>query len=425
MATIAISLLVLFAAIALLRVPIAYALILACLPFFLSNDRLSNELLVQRMYGGVDSFILLAVPFFVLAGAIMNAAKVTDRLLALAHALVGWVRGGLGMVNVATSMGFGGVSGSSTADVAGLGSILIPQMVRRGYSSGYAVGITAASAVIGTIIPPSIQMVVWGSLTNTSIGAMFLGGVIPGILIGGGMMLVAYIEARRHNYPAEPRLPFRHVLKAFRDSVLALGMIVIVLGGIVGGFVTATEASVLAVLYALFLGLVVYRTISLRDLPRIFRESALLTALPLFALAAAAVFAYLLAFYRIPFLFEDVLAGVPGWAILWVVGLIFLVLGTFLDALPAMAIMIPVLAPAVTAAGVDPVHYGVVAVMMLAFGLITPPYGLCLLLASKIGRIPVVQAIGPMAPFAAVIVVTIVLAILVPGVVLWLPGLAG
>ena len=250
MATIAISLLVLFAAIALLRVPIAYALILACLPFFLSNDRLSNELLVQRMYGGVDSFILLAVPFFVLAGAIMNAAKVTDRLLALAHALVGWVRGGLGMVNVATSMGFGGVSGSSTADVAGLGSILIPQMVRRGYSSGYAVGITAASAVIGTIIPPSIQMVVWGSLTNTSIGAMFLGGVIPGILIGGGMMLVAYIEARRHNYPAEPRLPFRHVLKAFRDSVLALGMIVIVLGGIVGGFVTATEAAVLPVRYA-------------------------------------------------------------------------------------------------------------------------------------------------------------------------------
>ncbi|WP_341359199.1 TRAP transporter large permease [Georgenia sp. M64] len=425
MATVAISLLVLFAAIALLRVPIAYALILACLPFFLSNDRLSNELLVQRMYGGVDSFILLAVPFFVLAGAIMNAAKVTDRLLALAHALVGWVRGGLGMVNVATSMGFGGVSGSSTADVAGLGSILIPQMVRRGYSSGYAVGITAASAVIGTIIPPSIQMVVWGSLTNTSIGAMFLGGVIPGILIGGGMMLVAYIEARRNNYPAEPRLPFSQVLKAFRDSVLALGMIVIVLGGIVGGFVTATEASVLAVLYALFLGLVVYRTISLRDLPRIFRESALLTALPLFALAAAAVFAYLLAFYRIPFLFEDVLAGVPGWAILWVVGLIFLVLGTFLDALPAMAIMIPVLAPAVTAAGVDPVQYGVVAVMMLAFGLITPPYGLCLLLASKIGRIPVMRAVGPMLPFAAVIVFTIVLAILVPGVVLWLPGLAG
>lgn len=425
MITVAISLLIIFVAICLLRVPIAYALLLACLPFFFMADRLNNELLVQRMYAGVDSFVLLAVPFFVLAGGVMNAAKVTDRLLTLAQAIVGWIRGGLGMVNVAASMGFGGVSGSSTADVAGLGSILIPQMKRRGYSAGYAVGITAASAVIGTIIPPSIQMVVWGSLTNTSIGAMFLGGVIPGVVIGGGMMVVAYVEARRHDYPREPRLPLGEVLIALRDSSLALVMIVIVLGGIVGGFVTATEASVLAVLYALFLGLVVYRTIKIRDLPKIFRESALLTALPLFALAAAAVFAYLLAFYRIPFLLEDALAGVPSWAILWVVVAVFLVLGTFLDALPAMAIMIPVLAPAVTAAGVDPVHYGVVAVISLAFGLITPPYGLCLLLAAKIGKIPVIQAVKPMAPFALVIVATMVLAILVPEVVLWLPGLGG
>lgn len=424
MVVVALTLLGIFVVLCLLRVPIAFALMLACVPFFLMADRLNMELLAQRAYAGVDSFVLLAVPFFILAGAIMNAAKVTDRLLTLAQAIVGWVRGGLGMVNVAASMGFGGVSGSSTADVAGLGSILIPQMQRRGYTAGFAVGITAASAVIGTIIPPSIQMVVWGSLTNTSIGAMFLGGAIPGIAIGVGMMAVAYLEARRHGYPRENRPPFRDVLIALRDSALALVMIVIVLGGIVGGFVTATEAAVLAVLYALFLGLVVYRTIKIRDLPRILREAALLTALPLFALAAAAVFAYLLAFYRIPFIFEDALSDVPSWAILWVVVAIFLVLGTFLDALPAMAIMIPVLAPAVTAAGVDPVQYGVVAVMALAFGLITPPYGLCLLLASKIGKIPVARAIRPMLPFAAVIIVVVALAIVFPQFVLWLPGLS-
>lgn len=423
MIVVALSLLAIFIVLCLLRVPIAFALMLACVPFFLMADRLNVELLTQRAYAGVDSFVLLAVPFFVLAGAIMNASKVTDRLLTLAQALVGWVRGGLGMVNVAASMGFGGVSGSSTADVAGLGSILIPQMQRRGYSAGFAVGITAASAVIGTIIPPSIQMVVWGSLTNTSIGAMFLGGAIPGIAIGAGMMGVAYIQARRHGYPRENRPPFRDVLIALRDSALALVMIVIVLGGIIGGFVTATEAAVLAVLYALFLGLVVYRTIKIRELPRILREAALLTALPLFALAAAGVFAYLLAFYRIPFIFEDALADVPSWAILWVVVLIFAALGTFLDALPAMAIMIPVLAPAVTAAGVDPVQYGVVAVLALAFGLITPPYGLCLLLAAKIGKIPVARAIKPMLPFAAVIIGVIVLAVLFPQFVLWLPGL--
>lgn len=421
----ALLLLGLVLAIALLRVPIAFALILGCVPFFLTHSRLSAELLSQRLYGGVDSFVLLAVPFFVLAGGIMNAAGVTERLLEFANAVVGWIKGGLGMVNVGASMAFGGVSGSSTADVAGLGSVLIPQMKKRGYTAGFAVGITAASAVIGTIIPPSIQMVVWGSLTNTSIGGMFLGGVIPGIMIGVGMMIVAYIVARRNNYPSERGIDIRHAFRTFGRAILPFGMIVIVLGGIVGGFVTATEASVLAVLYALFLGLVVYRTIKLRDLPRIFREAALLTALPMFALAAAAVFAYLLAFFRIPYLLEGQLGGVPPALFLWVIAAIFLFLGTFLDALPAMVIMIPVLAPAATAAGVHPVHYGVVAVMSLAFGLITPPYGLCLLLASKIGRIPVVRAIKPLLPFAAVILGTLTITILFPQVVLWLPGLAG
>ena len=252
---------------------------------------------------------------------------------------------------------------------------------------------------------------------------MFLGGVIPGLMIGGGMLVVAYVVARRNNYPREARMPFRDGMRAFRDAILPLGLIVLVIGGILGGYVTATEAAVLAVLYSLFLGLVVYRTITLKDLPRIFRDSAMLTVLPMFALAAAAVFAYLLAFYRVPYVFEDLLADVPPWAILWVVVLIFMALGMFMDALPAMAIMIPVLAPAVTAAGVEPVQYGVVAVLALAFGLITPPYGLCLLLAAKIGKIPVTRAIGPMLPFAGVIIGTMVLCIFFPQLVLWLPGL--
>lgn len=347
----------------------------------------------------------------------------TDRLITLARALVGWIRGGLGITNVAASMGFGGVSGSSNADVAGLGSILIPQMKQRGYPVTYAVGITAASAVIGSVIPPSIQMVVWGSLTGTSIGSMFLAGVIPGLLIGVGMMVVAYVVARRNDYPREDRPPLRHVLVAFRDSLLALVIVVIVLGGILGGFVTATEAAVLAVLYALFLGLVVYRTISIRDLPKIFRESALFSVLPLFALAAAGALAYLMAYYRIPDVLQSTVEGVPPWALLWVVAAVFLFLGIFLDALPAMAIMVPVLAPAAEAAGLDPVHYGVVAVMSLAMGLITPPYGLCLLLAAKIGDVPVLRAVPATVPFALVILAAIALVILVPPVALWLPGL--
>lgn len=420
---ITVILLGLFVVLLVLRVPIAFALILACLPFFLVDSRMDQTLLAQQVYSGIDSFVLLAVPFFILAAAIMNASKVTDRLITLAQALVGWVRGGLGITNVAASMGFGGVSGSSNADVAGLGSVLIPQMARRGYPVGYAVGVTAASAVIGSIIPPSIQMVVWGSLSGTSIGQLFLAGVVPGLLIGGGMMTVAYVVARRNDFPREERPPMREVLVAFRDSLLALGIVVLVLGGILGGFVTATEAAVLAVLYALFLGMVVYRTISWRDLPRILRESALFSVLPLFALAAAGALAYLMAYYRIPLVLQRVVEGVPGWALLWAVALVFVVVGIFLDALPAMAIMIPVLAPAVTAAGVDPVHYGIVAVMSLAMGLITPPYGLCLLLAAKIGDIPVLRAVPATLPFAFVIVATIALVILVPQVALWLPSL--
>ncbi|WP_152193126.1 TRAP transporter large permease [Georgenia satyanarayanai] len=420
---IAIILLGLFVTFIVLRVPIAFALLLACLPFFLVDPRADQALLAQQVYSGIDSFVLLAVPFFILAAAIMNASHVTDRLIVLAQALVGWIRGGLGMTNVAASMGFGGVSGSSNADVAGLGSVLIPQMERRGYPVGYAVGVTAASAVIGSVIPPSIQMVVWGSLSGTSIGALFLAGVVPGVLIGGGMMAVAYLVARRHDFPREERPPLREVLAALRDSLLALGIVVLVLGGILGGFVTATEAAVIAVLYALFLGMVVYRTISWRDLPAILRESALFAVLPLFALAAAGALAHLMAYYRIPLVLQRVVEGVPGWALLWVVAIVFLVVGIFLDALPAMAIMIPVLAPAVTAAGLDPVHYGIVAVMALAMGLITPPYGLSLLLAARIGNIPVHRAVPATVPFALVILVTIGLVILVPQVALWLPSL--
>ncbi|HIW98664.1 MAG TPA: TRAP transporter large permease, partial [Candidatus Nesterenkonia stercoripullorum] len=355
---------------------------------------------------------------------IMNASQVTDRLIVLAQALVGWIRGGLGITNVAASLGFGGVSGSSNADVAGLGSILIPQMKQRGYPATFAVGVTASSAVIGSILPPSIQMVVWGSLTGTSIGAMFLAGVIPGLLIGVGMMVIAYLIARRNNFPREERAPFREVVVAFRDSILALAIVVIVLGGILGGFVTATEAAVIAVLYALFLGLVVYRTISLKDLPRILRDSALFSVLPLFALATAGALAYLIAYYRIPEILQSTVDGVPPWALLWVVAAVFLFVGIFLDALPAMAIMVPVLAPAADAAGLDPVQYGMVAVMSLAMGLITPPYGLCLLLAAKIGEVPVLRAVPATVPFGLVILAVIALVILIPPLALWLPGFA-
>ena len=413
-----------FLLLALVRVPIAFALLLSGMVLFTTDFRLQPWVAAQRMFSGLDSFVLLAVPFFVLAGAIMNASQVTQRLVRLAHAIVGSVRGGLGMVNVGTSMLFAGVSGSSTADTAGVGSVLIPAMRQRGYSDDFSVAVTASSSVIGTIIPPSIQMIVWGALTGTSIAALFLGGVLPGLLIGVGMMLVVYVAARSSGFPAEDRLAFREVGAALRDSLLALGIPIVVIGGIVAGLVTATEASVLAVLYALVLGVGVYRTIGVRDLPAIFVESARLASLPLFALGAAGLFGYLLAYHQVPSALGDVIGGVPAVVLLPAIVLAWLFVGAFLDALPAMAILIPVFAPAVEAAGIDPVHYGIVSVIALALGLVTPLYGLCLLLASAIAEIPVTRALRMTAAFVAVIVAVLVATIFIPELVLFLAGMA-
>lgn len=410
-----------FAVLAILRVPIAFALILASLVLFFTEDRLEPWVLTQRMFSGVDSFVLLAVPFFILAGHVMNEAKVADRLIRLAYAVIGSIRGGLGMVNVLVSMLFAGISGSSTADTAAVGSVLIPQMRRRGYPDEFSVAVTASASVMGVIIPPSILMVVWGSLTNTSIGAMFLGGFIPGALIGLSLMGIVYVSARRNGYPREERLAIKEVGGALRDSALALGVPILVIGGIVLGIVTATEASVLAVLYAFFLGLVVYRTIGLRDLPAIFRDSARLASLSLFALAGATVFAYLLAYFRLPFFLQGIIGDVPPTLLLPFMVLIWLVIGTFMDALPAMAIMVPVFAPVVAATGIDPVHYGVVSVMALAVGLVTPPYGLCLLLASAIAQIPVTRALRVMPPFLIVLVIIVLAVTFIPQLTLFLP----
>lgn len=412
-----------FVVLAFLRVPVAFALLLASLVLFLMEGRLNPWQMTREMYSGVDSFVLLAVPFFVLAGNIMNEARVTDRLIRLALALFGAIRGGLGMVNVAVSMAFAGISGSSTADTAGVGTVLIPQMRQRGYSVEFSVAVTAASSVMGSIIPPSILMIVWGSLTNTSIGALFLGGLIPGLMIGLTMMGIVYVTARREGYPSEERISFKEVGRAFWESILAIGVPLVVIGGIVLGIVTATEASVLAVLYALILGLLVYRTVSVKDLPRIFRDSARLASLSLFALAAASVFAYLLAFYQLPFALESVIGDLPPALLLPFVALLWLLIGTFMDALPAMAIMIPVFAPAVTATGLDPVHYGVVSVVALSIGLITPPYGLCLLLASAIAEIPVTRALSSIMPFMVALFIILMLILFIPQLVLWLPEL--
>ena len=407
-----------------LRVPIAFSLVASSLITILYIDK-PIILIVERMYASLSYYPLLAIPFFILCGYLMGCGGVTDRMIQFANALLISIRGGLAHVNVATSMLFAGVSGSSTADTAAVGSILIPAMERDGYDRPFAVAITAASSTMGTIIPPSILMVVYGALTGLSIGDLFLAGVIPGVLIGLSQIAYAYFLARRRGYPAGKRPPLSVIFRSAVGAALPLGAPAIIIGGIVGGFFTPTEAGVIAVAYVLILQTLVYRTLRLQNLATVLKEAMEIVGLPLFAIAAATLFGWLVAFLKVPELVVGLLIAFGGepWLVLIGVSLLFLVVGMFIDGVPAMIIFLPVARAAADAVGVPPLQLGIVIVMMASLGLITPPFGLCLLLSSRIGKIPVLKAFYEVLPFIGLFLLVVLLAVTVPGVALWLPEL--
>lgn len=414
-----------FAVLVFLRVPVAFALALAVTPVFFIDPRLTPILLLREMFKSYNSFILLAVPFFLLAANLMNSAGITDRLIRLATAMVGHLPGGLGHVNVTVSMLFAGISGSSTADAAGIGSLLIPQMRKEGYDSSFAVAITACSSVMGVIIPPSILMVVWGGLMSTSIGGLFLAGVLPGILIAGSQMATVYVFAKRRGYPVYVRSTFVELMAAAASASLALMTPLIIVGGIVGGFFTPTEASVVAVIYSLLLGVLVYRSVSVRQLPAILYDSARFAAISLFCIGTASAFGWCLAYFKIPAALvaqiEALGFGVFGTGIM--VALAFLLIGMFIDAIPAIIILGTVLYPVTQAVGMHPIHFAIIGVMSLAFGLVTPPYGLCLLIAASIGQIRVIDALRDVAVILLPMLATLLFIIAAPDAILALPRL--
>lgn len=406
-----------------IRVPVAFALALACLPIFFMQERLTPVLLLQEMFRSYNSFVLLAVPFFLLAANLMNAAGITDRLIRLSRALVGHLPGGLGHVNVVVSMFFAGISGSSTADAAGIGSLLIPQMKKEGFSASFAVAVTACSAVMGVIIPPSILMVVWGGLMSVSIGGLFLAGIIPGVLIAAVQMITVYVYARRHGMGMHERARLRELLQAIVGAWLALLTPVIIVGGIVGGFFTPTEASVVAALYAMVLGTMIYRSIGARQLVFVLYDSGRFAAISLFCIGTASAFGWLLAYFRLPAMLVGVVQGMElgvvemGFA----VAIAFLLIGLFIDAIPAIIILGTVLLPVTNAVGMHPIHFAIIGVISLAFGLVTPPYGLCLLISCAIGKIKVREVVRDLLTLLAPMLVILSVVILMPSLVLWLP----
>lgn len=414
-----------FAVLVILRVPVAFALGLAVVPVFMIEDRLTPILLMREMFKSYNAFVLLAVPFFLLAANLMNGAGITDRLINFARALVGHLPGGLGHINVTVSMLFAGISGSSTADAAGIGSLLIPQMKKEGYHTSFAVSITACSAVMGVIIPPSILMVVWGGLMSVSIGGLFLAGVVPGFLIAAAQMITVYIYAKRYGYPVYARSTLKELGATFIASFLALMTPVIIVGGIVSGFFTPTEASVVAVVYSLVLGLFIYRTVTPGTLPGILYQSARFAALSLFCIGTASAFGWTLAYFKIPaalVAYIDALGlGVVGTGIM--VAVAFLIIGMFIDAIPAIIILGTVLWPVVQHVGIHPIQFAMIGIMSLAFGLVTPPYGLCLLIAAAIGEIKLVKALKDVAIILLPMLAILLLIILLPDLVLTLPRL--
>jgi tripartite ATP-independent transporter DctM subunit len=412
-----------FAVLVVLRVPVAFALGLAVVPVFFIDERLTPILLLREMFKSYNAFVLLAVPFFLLAANLMNAAGITDRLVRLARELVGHLPGGLGHVNVVVSMLFAGISGSSTADASGIGSLLIPQMKKEGYDSSFAVAITACSSVMGVIIPPSILMVVWGGLMSVSIGGLFLAGVVPGILIAGSQMLTVYVYAKRRGYPVYARTTLLGLAAAAASASLALFTPLIIVGGIVGGFFTPTEASVVAVLYSLILGVAVYRSVALRALPQILYDSGRFAAIALFCIGTASAFGWCLAYFKIPLaLVSEIEAlglGPVGTGFMCAVA--FLVIGMFIDAIPAIIIMGTVLLPVTQHVGMHPIQFAIIGIVSLAFGLVTPPYGLCLLISAAIGQIRLVSALKDVGIILLPMLGVLALVILFPDLILALP----
>ncbi|HTS54519.1 MAG TPA: TRAP transporter large permease [Burkholderiales bacterium] len=412
-----------FGALLVVRVPVAFALGLACIPVFFIDERLTPFLLLNEMLKSYNSFILLAVPFFLLAANLMNSAGITDKLVALARTMVGHLPGGLGHVNVVVSMLFAGISGSSTADAAGVGGVLIPAMKKQGYDAPFTAALTACASVMGVIIPPSILMIVWGGVISVSIGGLFLAGVVPGVMIGLSLMGAVLVYAKARKYPVYARASWRQFLRALGTALLPLMTPVIIVGGIVGGLFTPTEASVVAVLYALLLGVFAYRALAFRQVPRVFYESARFAAISLFCIGTASAFGWLLAYFHVPQLFVDAVSKWGGGvtSVGFIVAGSFLVIGCFIDAIPAIIILGTILAPLAHSVGMHPVHFAIIGVISIAFGLVTPPYGLCLLIACALGKVTIREALRDVGVLLLPMLAILLFVILFPDAVLALP----
>lgn len=420
-----VALIAAFGALLVLGLPISYVLGGAGLAAVLAHGKLNLTIVAGKMFEGLDSFALLAIPFFMLAGGLMNEGGITRRLVTFARVLIGWVAGGLAYVNVVASMLFAGISGSAAAEASAIGSVMIPAMKREGYDEDFAAALTAAASTMGPIIPPSIPLILYGIIANVSIGALFLAGAVPGVLLGLGFMAQVVYYTRTRAYPAEPRPTAREFFAAAKDAVLAVTMPAIIIGGILGGAFTATESSAVAAVYAFVLGVFVYREIRWSRIPALLADAGLGTAIVMLVIGASELFGWVLAREQVPARLAEVVLSVSEspWAVLLLVNLLLFVLGIWLEPAPLLIILVPVLAPLAAKVGVDPIHFGVVVVINAVIGLITPPVGASLFVVCSVGRLSLDRVSRAVWPFVAMAFVILLLVTYVPALSTWLPAL--
>ena len=414
---------IIFFTLALVGIPVAFALLLSSVVGLYLSD-ISVMVVSHRLFKGINSFPLLAVPFFLLAGRLMTTAGVAQDMVNFSESLVGRLRGALAHINVLVSMFFAGISGSSTADTAGIGSIMIPAMLKKGYPKDYTVAVTAASSTLGVVIPPSLLMVIYGCMGGVSVGALLLGGIIPGILIGFSLMTLNSIFARTHQFPFGEDWSIRKILTNFKKAILPLGVPIIIVGGIMGGIFTPTEAGVIAVVYALII-IALYRSMNLVEIVKEFSASVTFYARVMFCVATASIFAWLLTIHHVPDLAGELIRALTTnkfMVYMLIIGA-YLVIGLFMDAVPAIIIMLPIVQPLAESVGINQIHLGVGSVAALAIGLITPPYGLCLLLASDLADIPIADTLKTTFLFTLVMISILFVIGALPDTVMLIPKL--
>ncbi|MGF1636220.1 MAG: TRAP transporter large permease [Cyclobacteriaceae bacterium] len=417
------TLFIVFFLLLLLGYPIAYSLGFAALSYVLLAG-LPLVIVPLKMFSGMDVFVLLSIPGFILAGNLMNHCGMTDRIIAFCNHLLGHIRGGLGLANIGSSMIFAGISGTAIADTASIGSVMIPAMQKEGYETDFSCAVTSSSSTIGPIIPPSLPMIIVGSLTGLSVGKLFLAGAVPGLLLAVGLLLVSYLISRKRKHPKRPRSGIWLQLRGFVDAFWAILMMALILFGIVGGLFTPTEASIIAVLYALIIGLFVYKKLKLKDLPGILFETAGTTASLMVLVGFANLFGWILISEEVPAEIANFMLGISEnkLILLLMINILLIIVGSFMETIAALLILYPILLKVALGAGVDPIQFSVIAVLNLIIGLNTPPVGVCLFVSAGIGKISIEKVAKATLPFLLVSFLVLALVTYVPAISLWLPN---